>query len=427
MKPVDIVNTVGDILFFYIFVYFLIKRRYSVKQTLITLMISFAVILTGNLILIHVLGRDLTVQLSGLTVTVPVIIICYVLSKYRGFQCVFCVLTAASFLMFSGLIRMIVEFFQIGMWFDNFISSLTYLLALFMIIRLLRRPLWTVMEHLKVGWASLSLIPIIFCFSIDFLLTAYQPVYQHPIVLWSLIPLLLFLVISYYLIYQLFKNMQQEFINQDALNALSLQTQLLKKHLMLMQQEEEKNKINRHDLRHYMQIIRSLVLDQKWEQALSTIDKYSSDLANTKICSYSTSLSINAAISSFLHRAADNGVHLNVSIIPPEGFPVDEQELAVVFSNAVENAVNACLAVPPDKERKIIVTAKQVADQYIIEVMNTYEGLLTFSEETGLPISRKKGHGTGTRSIAAFAAKYGAILDCSAQEGWFELRILLQK
>ena len=63
--------------------------------------------------------------------------------------------------------------------------------------------------------------------------------------------------------------------------------------------------------------------------------------------------------------------------------------------------------------------------QYLITLSNTYSGTVEFDPETGLPLSRRPGHGTGTKSIRELARKNGAQADFSAENGVFRLHLLL--
>ena len=62
----------------------------------------------------------------------------------------------------------------------------------------------------------------------------------------------------------------------------------------------------------------------------------------------------------------------------------------------------------------------------MLEIANTYRGKIAIDPKTDLPLPEGEEHGVGTKSIIAFAHKYGVLLDCSAEGGWFVLRLLFQ-
>ena len=96
------------------------------------------------------------------------------------------------------------------------------------------------------------------------------------------------------------------------------------------------------------------------------------------------------------------------------------------MSNALENAIHACNKQPDGEKRAIRVQGHKAGTQFFFEIANTFTGKVQFDAGTGLPVSKEKGHGVGSKSIAFFAQKYGAALEYSQNENWFHLRLLLR-
>ena len=99
--------------------------------------------------------------------------------------------------------------------------------------------------------------------------------------------------------------------------------------------------------------------------------------------------------------------------------------LASVLANALENALAACERQPDGEPRRIEVRCVS-ALRFALEVANTCSGPVAFDGK-GRPMAQEPGHGTGTRSIAAFAEKHGARLfyDAPDDEGLFRLQLLM--
>lgn len=95
----------------------------------------------------------------------------------------------------------------------------------------------------------------------------------------------------------------------------------------------------------------------------------------------------------------------------------------MVLANALENAIHACGKLSGEQEKSIAVRILHVP-HLVLEVVNTYDGEVQFDNE-GLPAAKESGHGIGTRSIAAFAEKYGAVIDYQADETMFRFRLLV--
>ena len=96
-----------------------------------------------------------------------------------------------------------------------------------------------------------------------------------------------------------------------------------------------------------------------------------------------------AALSFYIGRAESLGIKVRHEINLPDKFSTDESDFALLVSNLLENAINAC--------------SKQ-----------------NFGEKN-YPQASREGHGLGMASIKLFSEKYGAYTDFSIEGGLFKL------
>ncbi len=104
---------------------------------------------------------------------------------------------------------------------------------------------------------------------------------------------------------------------------------------------------------------------------------------------------------------------------------MDVMDLSALFGNALDNAIESAVQVPPE-ERLIELTVGERKGFVVITVGNSCGQIPTF--EGGLPQTSKDDsgyHGFGTRSIHDTAQKYGGSASFSAEDGWFELKVVL--
>lgn len=62
----------------------------------------------------------------------------------------------------------------------------------------------------------------------------------------------------------------------------------------------------------------------------------------------------------------------------------------------------------------------------MFEIANPYRGTLRF-DKAGQPIAQDPGHGIGARSVSAFCEKHSACCAYETRNGWFYLKIALEK
>jgi sensor histidine kinase YesM len=92
----------------------------------------------------------------------------------------------------------------------------------------------------------------------------------------------------------------------------------------------------------------------------------------------------------------------------PSPCAIDNLDLCVIFSNAVDNAVKACEQIQSG-DRYIRISGKQKGDLFLLEIENSC------SDE----YSYQKGSGIGLSNIETVAEKYHGAVDTEMEETWF--------
>ena len=105
---------------------------------------------------------------------------------------------------------------------------------------------------------------------------------------------------------------------------------------------------------------------------------------------------------------------------------MDVMDLSALFGNTLDNAIEGVRALSDPDERLIHLTVSRQKGFLRILVENRYEGNIQF--QNGLPLTSKKdvrNHGFGVKSIKNIAEKYGGSVRISAENGWFQVGILI--
>ena len=210
--------------------------------------------------------------------------------------------------------------------------------------------------------------------------------------------------------------------SKDASNTfLGMQLASLKEQTNLVEDNNRRLSVFRHDIRHYNRLLYSLIKEGKREAALSFITDCDENIMHTAVQPYCNSPIINAALSIYISKAQKEQIPLAHKIALPVILHLDENELAVLLCNLLENAFRASYK-QPAAERGISITAKTENRHLILAVANRFQDPVQLDAE-GLPVTKKQGHGLGMRSLAEFKKKYGATVICSQQEGWFKIMV----
>ena len=90
----------------------------------------------------------------------------------------------------------------------------------------------------------------------------------------------------------------------------------------------------------------------------------------------------------------------------------------------IENGMNACMKLSEGDDRFIKVVARDTGASLIINIFNSFDGNILLDDK-GYPVSKKEGHGIGTKSVIAFVEKYDGLIDYSISDRVFSVKILV--
>lgn len=105
---------------------------------------------------------------------------------------------------------------------------------------------------------------------------------------------------------------------------------------------------------------------------------------------------------------------------------MDAADIATIFGNALDNAIEYEQKIKDKEKRLIHVSVFSKKDFVMIRIENYFEGDLKF--EGDLPKTTKKDknfHGYGLKSIRYAVQKYDGVVNVAQKGNWFELEILM--
>lgn len=175
----------------------------------------------------------------------------------------------------------------------------------------------------------------------------------------------------------------------------------------------ELTKAFRHDIRNHLSVLNGLLKAKQTEQAKLYLEKLGAAVGELSFPVQTGNPVVDILVNSKLELAARKEIEADISLILPKSCTVDELDLCVIFSNALDNAIAACL---PLTDSKIIrIRGEQQGDFYLLEFENNCR--------TDLPHEIKAG--TGLSNIKTVAEKYCGAVTIEHYPGHFCLNILL--
>jgi sensor histidine kinase YesM len=179
---------------------------------------------------------------------------------------------------------------------------------------------------------------------------------------------------------------------------LSYELNVQKRQYEAQLQNQHEVRRMKHDIKGHLITVAGLLRSGKQKEAEQYLSKIT-DLASISTDqTYANDPYIEAVISGYSTLFERNSVKFscNIQITPIEKYPV---ELCLIFTNALQNALEASLKLPQEK-RSISVTAKIKFDYIVLQVANRFLGQVEL-EDGFVPQTTKDspGHGYGLTSI----------------------------
>ena len=404
-----------------IMAFLFMDSRYSRRRTLFIVSIVTLLLMAAGTALHRAADRDAAFWIFAMTIHIPLILLLFTLSRFRGWQLIFQQLSVVLFCTLihhiSGLI-----YYLSGSRFWVLVLSCTVLSTwvIWFLVRFLRPLFFQILLELHRGWWLICLVMAIYYLIAVYLVPGYAGFDSRSTFIKPAIGLLMLGVYS--ILMFLFTSIKHEMEARHNAQISTLQLSALQSRMEAVKAAENAIRTERHDLRHRLQAVAELVSRGDKEAALDFLDAAQKRLDDQKEIRWCRPPVLDAVFSSYFGQAENQGISVEAKISLPDTLSVNEGELAIVLANALENAIHANLALPPEQRK---LRCKTVGTPGVmLEISNPCTAAVTF-DSNGLPVAQREGHGLGVQSISAFCRKNGAVCQFGLTGGWFQLRLVL--
>lgn len=402
---------------------FFFESRYPKKKTMILTLSAMLPLILINLVLFVVLGDEEYLNIMLLTLSLPSFIFFWFLSKNRGFRFIFTFCMVDTIVLEIIYITSIIEYYIPGeSYFFVFITRLlAYPLLEWFIYKKFRFIYRDIQNEVKQGWWIFAFIGILFYITMTLAMSYPTMVTERPEDLPVVILMFILMPVSYINIFNTLFHQQMAHNAAEQENILKIQVSDIKSRVEEFAEANNKFRIERHNFRHKMQTIAKMVDNEQYNELRRLVLEYNEAITETKVKRYCDNAVLDAVLSSYLTRAENRGIKVTTAIHFPETLGISDTELATVFANALENAINACEKI--DEEKRFIDVKVLDKPKLMFHICNSFNGNIEFND-SGVPITHDDGHGFGTRSIIAFCEKHEVYYEFKTKDDNFILQVM---
>ncbi len=228
------------------------------------------------------------------------------------------------------------------------------------------------------------------------------------------------------LVFTLFSKLQNQLEIRRNADLLNTQMRLEKESFKRIEESYNRTRELRHDLKNHIFVLKGIAENGTKEDMLSYLEKMTDAVEEATYVSMSKNSAVDAILNEKLLYAQKNGISTQFDVTPLENTKISAMDICTILSNALDNAVEACVKFETLSDRYIDVKIEDSETEMIISVKNP--SLEEPKRRAGAYISRKKdseNHGLGLKSIKRTVDKHKGDMLVKYESGIFNLVISL--
>ena len=305
---------------------------------------------------------------------------------------------------------------------EALISLLFKMVTLVIVVMI--RYIWSrkkhVMEMQRVEWIMLFLFPLMTVCIMIILMTSYG----NGTMLAGYVGISLGMIVVDSVLFVLLSYISDR---ERKLRLLQLQQTRAQERLKMYQELNVTNTYHKkilHDYSNQLHCIQGLMADQQYEKAKEYAQKLTNDLCQGSDFIDVHNTIVNVVLNQKYRLATQKGIKIIFDIMDFSEIKLDDQDVVILLSNLLDNAIEATAKETAHKVIKIKLLNKN--DTVIISISNRISkpvkivnGMIQTSK------SDKENHGIGLNNIMTIVKKYDGDARMRYKDGWFYYTAIL--
>jgi len=181
----------------------------------------------------------------------------------------------------------------------------------------------------------------------------------------------------------------------------------------------------RHDIKNHNFLILTLLKKGDSGGAIGYINSLTDNIFDIPYKQVTNNKIIDAVMIGAIAKAKNLSIDFEYKINNVQDLNIEDIDLSSVFSNILNNAIEACKRMPINN-RKINLKANSRSNVLAIEISNTYNGLITKEGSTFKTLkANNRDHGIGMNNVKEIVKKYNGMFDVDYDDKNFKISMTL--
>ncbi len=242
---------------------------------------------------------------------------------------------------------------------------------------------------------------------------------------WLAISAIGLIFMSFLAIY-LFQALMEYSRAQSKYMLMAQQVEMLNSHLHERNALQEETHRIWHDMKNHFTVIQWMVSMKSYEKLDQYMLTLNETVSNSMLKVQTGNPILDALFNSKVADAKKSGIDMAVNVAIPSRISVEDIDLNIVFSNALDNALDACKKLPAGKERFVAIDSHLKNDHLVLIMRNSFDGVVNKSGDILQTTKTERGlHGIGMGNMRRVVEKYDGHIITDMDNGVFTLTLAM--
>ncbi|MBQ9545398.1 MAG: GHKL domain-containing protein [Clostridia bacterium] len=205
------------------------------------------------------------------------------------------------------------------------------------------------------------------------------------------------------------------------LKEITLRERYAAENLEILRQSQEETRRQRHEMQHHLALLDEMLSKKEDARASGYVRSLLAKADALPSGNYCDNMIINAIAGHYLNLAKAEKVTVKAEIRAVSSLPVKDEDLCILLTNLLENALEACRNIGTERERDISLRISANEDHIMIDCENSTDKDIKIMSDGTIPTSKSDpdNHGYGVSAVAGIAQKYCGEFEITCGDGRF--------
>lgn len=277
-------------------------------------------------------------------------------------------------------------------------------------------------KHSALFWMQILLIPFCMILNLGLVLFYMNQTEKFHFLLWlDAVALIAGNLLFLFLEQKLEEEWETRMENQELLR---LSEEAKQKTAIMETSYQEQRKLT-HDFRNHLLTIQGLISEEQVGDAGVYLKNLLKEEAVKREVVYTGCTVLDVILNRAYQEASEQAVLMEFDLSKLSHTILSQDDITVIFSNLLDNAIEAASKVKMDK--RVIVKINQKQGELLISVRNTtihadIENMTEIHTQSNKADSYQ--HGFGLRNALRIVKKYGGVYAFNCKDGWFQITMI---